>query len=202
MTRTVRAVIAAAALACVAFVASAQQQAAAPSIVDKLMAAERNALQDPGAGRLYPLAAALLASARDLPQSIELNRPALPGAPDQPKADQTPPAAQQAAAQQPPAGPQWLHVVDAPVVDEETLAHTCFLAGDYVGASTLYARLHEQKPDDLHYLQMLFLSTRNAGDAKTAAPLLEALKSKPESRAWADWISAMAALSADSKETK
>lgn len=199
MTRTVRAVMAAAALACVALVASAQQQAAAPTLVDKLMAAERDALQDPGAGRLYAAAAALLASARDLPKSIQLNQPAVP---DQSKAEPTPAPAQPAAAQGPPAGPQWVHVVDQPVVDEETLAHTRFLAGDYAGASALYARLHEQKPDDLHYVQMLFLSTRNAGDAKAAAPLLEALKSKPESRAWADWVSAMAALSADSKETK
>ena len=197
MIRTVLAVLTCAALACAALGASAQQQPAAPNLVDKLMAAERGGLSDSGAGRLYKPAADLLAAARDLPQSIELKLPAVPAEAEPPKAEQAAAAPLPIPVQQPQAGPPWLHVVEGPVVDEETLAYTRFQAGDYVGASALYARLHEQHPDDLHFLQMLFLSTRNAGDAKAAAPLLAALKSKPESRAWADWITAMAALSSD-----
>ena len=197
MRTTVRAVLVA-----VALVLAPASAGAAPNAVEKLMASERAALQDPGAGRLYPLAAALLASARELPTSIELTRPAVPPAPQPPAAQQPASAAPEAAAPLVSARPAWLHVVEGPVVDEETLAYTCFQAADYAGAARLYAQLHQQKPDDLHFLQMLFLSTRNSGDAKAAAPLLAELKTKTDSREWADWISAMGTLQPAPKEEK
>ena len=152
-------------------------------------------MQDPGAGKLYPAAAGLLAAARDLPAAIELTRPA--GPPSPPEKAAPPPVEPP-----PPAAEPWQKVVNTPVVDEETLAHVRFLAGDYAAAGAVYARLHEQAPDDVYVMQMLFLCLRDSGAGKDAAPLLEELKAKPESKEWADWISAMTALDQDAKEKK
>jgi stage V sporulation protein SpoVS len=184
---------AAVALALLTVSAAAQPAPQGGSLAERLLAAERAPLQDPGAGRLYPAAAALLASARELPAGIELVHPPIPAAPQ---------AAAQPAAPQPPAPKPWPQVVDAPVVDEQTLAHTRFEAGDYAGAAARYSRLHEQSPDDVYITQMLFLSEHNGGDTKDATALLDALKAKPETQDWANWISAMVALADDTKETK
>lgn len=191
------------ALALLTASAAAQPPPQGRSLAERLLAAELAPLKDPGAGSLYPAAAALLASARGLPSSIDLGHPPIPAAsrPAAPKASAGAAAARQAPAP-PPAPKPWPQVVDAPVVDEQTLAHTRFEAGDYAGASALYRDLHQQSPDDLYVTQMLFLSEHNGGDAKDAAPLLDALKAKAETRDWAEWISAMMALADDSKEAK
>jgi predicted Zn-dependent protease len=202
MKRTARAVLVGVALALVMQGAAGQPQAGVPSLSERLLAAERGALQDPEAGRLYPLAASLLAAARDLPASIELLPPAIPDMAPPQDAASAAAATQPAAARQAPAAPPWPQVVDGPVVDEEKLAYARFLAGDYAGAAGLYGALHEQEPDNLHFLRMLFLSTRNAGDAQAAAPLLAELKSKVDSRDWAEWISTMLALGNDEKEER
>ncbi len=194
MNRRHMTALAAAALALLALAAAAQPQPNGASLAERLLAAERQPLQDPGAGKLYPVAAALLASARELPEEIELVHPAIPA---EPEPDTAP--AQPAVPPQPAARP-WPQVVDQPVVDDETLAYARLLAGDYAGATALYKRLHEQAPDDLYLTQMLFLSTRDAGDAQAAAPLLEELKAKPDTREWAEWVSSMQALGDDLKE--
>ncbi len=185
----------AAALALLALGAGAQPQPNGDSLADRLLAAERQPLVDPGAGRLYPSAAALLAAARGLPDQVELVHPAIPAEPEPAEAAPAQPAAPPQPAEKP-----WPQVVDRPVVDDETLAYARFLAGDYAGATALYARLHQQAPDDLYLTQMLFLSTRDAGDAQAAAPLLEELKAKPDTRDWAEWVSSMLALGDDVKE--
>lgn len=197
MSRWTRAFLPGAVLALLTLAAAAQPQPNGQSLAARLLAAERAPLQDPDAGKLYPAAAALLASARDLPSDIELVHPAIPAKEEQPK-----PAAASPAAPQQPTAPPWPQVVKGAVVDNETLAHARFLAGDYAGAADLYARLHEEQPDEVYFTQMLFLSKRNAGDIKGAAPLLDELKAKPESREWADWVSAMLALGEDAKEEK
>jgi hypothetical protein len=197
MNRLSRAAVVGAALALVSVCAGGQPQANAPSLAGRLLAAERAALQDPDAGRLYPQAAALLAAAHGLPDSIELIHPPIP-----PEQAQPQPAPAEPAAPPKPVAPPWPQVVDGPVVDDETLAYTRFQAGDYAGAAALYSRLHDQAPDDLYLTQMLFLSKRDAGDAQGAAPLLEELKAKPDTHDWAEWVSAMAALGNDAKEAK
>ncbi len=194
MMRRHVALMAGAALALLALAAGAQPPQEGMSLGERLLAAERKPLEDPDAGRLYPKAAALLAAARDLPESIELVRPAVPAEPEPAKAAPPPPAPQQ------PAEKPWSQVVNGPVVDTETLAYARFLAGDYAGAAALYAPLHEQAPDDLYLTQMLFLSARDAGDMKTAAPLLDELKAKPETKEWADWVGSMLALGDDGKK--
>ncbi len=195
MSRRHLTLMAGAALALLALAAAAQPPQGSMSLAERLLAAERQPLQDPGAGRLYPQAAALLASARELPDQIELVHPAVPPEPEPAKAAPTP-----APAAQPPAEKPWPQVVKGPVVDSATLAYTRFLAGDYAGAAALYAPLHEQKPDDLFVTQMLFLSARDAGDMKTAAPLLDELKARPETKEWADWVGSMLALGGDVKK--
>lgn len=170
---------------------------------DRLLEAYHSPPVDPSQGRLYDAVAALLNSARELPKTLQLRSTPPAEAPPveaeaaEPAADARP----EAAPAEPPARAQWLTVLEEPVVSEEVLAHTHFLAGAFGEAAALYGHLREQNPEDEHVLLMLMLSERNAGNLEEAQALLAELRQKgAEAGEWADWMIEMINLGLDDTE--
>jgi len=197
MRRATVALLAAAVVACGALGAAPEQ---ASSLTARLRTARNAVLEDPGSGRLYPQAAALLQAARRMPDRIQLRLPPVPAVPEPDVAEaqqvEPVPTPQPAGASR----ERWVAVASGPVVEQERLAYACFLAGDYGTAATLYGRLNEKEPDNVHFLLMLFLSVRNNGEAERAAELRKILAAKEDIHDWAEWVESMTRLGTTPEE--
>jgi len=166
------------------------------------LASLHSPLEDPQAGRLYPLAADLLRAARDLPEEIDLGQfiraegPAA-GPPPEPEA-----AESVAQVPQPAEAPAegWVSVSELPIIDEEHLAYAYFRAGLYARAADAYRRLQASAPAEEHFRVMLMLSERNGGNEGEALKLLADLKSLERAKPWAEWIEHMQVLAGEPTE--
>jgi len=165
-------------------------------LASRLRAAKYGPLEDANAGRLYPLSAELLRAGRHMPEQLALKGRSVPPPPaeaaaaDAQRTDLPPvmPGLQGAAAD------DWASVVSGPVVEDEKLAYTCFLGGDYATASAIYEKLHQREPDNGHFMLMSFLSLRNTGETTRSSELLSDLESKEETPGWAGWMDTMLRL--------
>ncbi|MFO8008041.1 MAG: tetratricopeptide repeat protein [Candidatus Brocadiia bacterium] len=166
-----------------------EEQGAQP-MAEKLRRSYDAPLEDPGAGRLYDEAGKLLEQARAMPQAVDLGE--LP--PSVPPQEEAEAEAEGAVKPEPPAEEEWVAVSEAPVVEPEELARVHFRAGNYQEAAAIYRSLWEDSPGDVHLLQMLALSERNAGRADEALALMQEAPADSDAREWLDWMFRMMAM--------